>query len=494
MKFMASRSFWRWRIGLFWILFVTVAGLVYDAWATLSFVEFTSIGFEALQGRKDRIGGPEFVDALVAVITGVAAGLLTAYFVIYVLLLTTIVKKATDRVLKTRDGRSFVRDYESIRQGLEKHPVLGHAWRKFDETLIRPEGKGEPLRNSVPPHVFFNIAAAREKLHGLKIMPGIPGFFVGLGLLLTFVGIVLALQQAGASAAGGDADGMRVGMTHLLEVASFKFKTSIAGLGASLVLSFFFRLYTIWIESAFNGFCEAVERRLLYRTPQSLAEEMNRALARQRDQLKEISSADFVARLREQIDRFAGSMQRAEKAFSDQVLALETTRAESRAAADVFGQTARDLRLATVVQAESSGKIADASQSMGKTMAEVAAELGKSQAGAQMLAEALAGHVDQLKSIWAANQNRFEKADEDLGKAFFRLGAEVRHQMESVHEYVREIDDGCRRAIDALAGRIDSLSQAAGELADAADRLEEVMKNAVQNSKNGQNNANIVVL
>jgi hypothetical protein len=97
----------------------------------------------------------------------------------------------------------------------------------------------------VRPGSLLNFGAAREQLPGLKMMGSVPGYFVGVGLLLTFVGLVLALQQASAAVSSNDANGMQIATRQLLKVATFKFATSIAGLGSSIVLSIFFRIYTV---------------------------------------------------------------------------------------------------------------------------------------------------------------------------------------------------------------------------------------------------------
>ena len=50
--------------------------------------------------------------------------------------------------------------------------------------------------------MFFNSGVVRERLAGLKLMPTLPGYFVGLGLLLTFVGLVIALSKAAGGVSG----------------------------------------------------------------------------------------------------------------------------------------------------------------------------------------------------------------------------------------------------------------------------------------------------
>ena len=106
-------------------------------------------------------------------------------------------------------------------------------------------------------------------------MGSIPSYFVGIGLLLTFVGLVLALHKAALAVSGTDASDMQKATRELLQVATFKFSTSIAGLGISIALSFFFRVFTIVIEGSFDKFSRSIESNLRYIPPQSIAVEMN---------------------------------------------------------------------------------------------------------------------------------------------------------------------------------------------------------------------------
>jgi hypothetical protein len=129
------------------------------------------------------------------------------------------------------------------------------------------------------------------------MMNAVPGYFVGLGLLLTFVGLVFALYKAGAAATAGDADVMAAQMGELLQIATFKFSTSIAGLGASLVLSILFRWYFVLIEASFDRFNAALERGLLYSAPQAISMTISRTLEEQLVQLKDITQGEFFARM-----------------------------------------------------------------------------------------------------------------------------------------------------------------------------------------------------
>ncbi|MBE0701622.1 MAG: anti-phage defense protein ZorA, partial [Afipia sp.] len=157
------------------------------------------------------------------------------------------------------------------------------------------------IGNTVRPQVFFNPGLARERRGGLKMMNAVPGYFVGIGLLLTFVGLVFALYKAGAAASAGDAEIMASEMAGLLRIATFKFSTSIAGLAASIVLSILFRWFFILIEGSFSRFNAVLERGLLYAAPQAISMEISRTMQDQLVQLKDITQGEFFARMGSEI-------------------------------------------------------------------------------------------------------------------------------------------------------------------------------------------------
>jgi hypothetical protein len=111
---------------------------------------------------------------------------------------------------------------------------LRHSWQKFRETLIEPSsddgGGSRVVRNTARPQDYFNTAEAGLRFPLYRTMPNL---LVGVGLLLTFFGLVTALffttsaiNNAADLAASQDA------LRALLYAASFKFYTSIAGLPA----------------------------------------------------------------------------------------------------------------------------------------------------------------------------------------------------------------------------------------------------------------------
>lgn len=296
---------WPFRAFGYWTIVISSASLGYRFLGRLSFGEMIAIVAAARQGDLARVSTQDFAFSLAAMIAAAAGALWLAHLLFHSIFVWLAIREARARVRVAKTKSDFAAGYDRIYAALADHPLLGHAWVEFDETLIKSDG---PIRNTLRPQTFFNSAMLRERLPGLKIMPGIPGYFVGIGLLLTFIGLVIALSKAAtatsdvrSAADGSGAAAMQGALRELLQAATFKFSTSIAGLAASIVLSFFFRLFNNGVEASLAAFCEALEDKLDYVAPQSVSLAIVEKLDAQLGELKAINSEEFFARLGQEV-------------------------------------------------------------------------------------------------------------------------------------------------------------------------------------------------
>ncbi len=78
----------------------------------------------------------------------------------------------------------FFRDTEYKR-------ALGVAWGEYHETMVFPEAdSNDVVRNSLRPSTFFDPEDLGFAIAWWRILPGL---FVSIGLLLTFLGLIAAL-------------------------------------------------------------------------------------------------------------------------------------------------------------------------------------------------------------------------------------------------------------------------------------------------------------
>jgi hypothetical protein len=135
----------------------------------------------------------------------------------------------------------FQTDYHSINLVLLSNRTISAAWQEFRKTLIFKGNQSTPVVfASVRPSAFFN---PRGLLVQYDFVRSVPNYFVGLGLLGTFIGLIAALTFSTKSLTEAvDQNTIKEALNQLLTTAAAKFYISAAGLVASLVLSLLIRL------------------------------------------------------------------------------------------------------------------------------------------------------------------------------------------------------------------------------------------------------------
>jgi uncharacterized protein YukE len=510
MRLFSSRVLWNgaFRLVFFWLI---VSGTVYAASLAIPILDFSLI-FEtlsrALNGQLEGLSSQAFAFALALLISAIALGFLFAYFIMHAVLINLAVADARRSITRERTGIEFAENFDAIHQQLSKHPVIGQAWRAFDQTTFRKAGSAE-IQTTIRPGALINIGNARERLVGLKMMGSVPGYFVGIGLFLTFIGLVLALQQASAAVNSSDAGGMQIATRQLLRVATFKFATSIAGLGSSIVLSILFRAYTVFIEAAFDRFNHELEDRLHFTSSQSIAWDMNEALSAQLTELKQINSADFFARMGEKISpqiqsAFTNAMAPVTASIDNAVSRLaDSSQTGVSELVNQFTETLHvgagaELRELTGTLEHMRGALLEAQGGIGRTgddfgrrMSEAAENLNRlvTDAGRRMN-ESSEQSRTALMDVVGALRETFERAnqkvDSHLGvaatsasgkleEAMTRVMAKLESQVESFREGLGSFHQGMSRqltetnsqVVAAQAGAVSAVAAASAEAANA---------------------------
>jgi hypothetical protein len=96
----------------------------------------------------------------------------------------------------------------------------------------------------IPAAPFSYFAASDPSIEEDKsggFMQSLPGYFISVGLIFTFIGLVVALYFAGRGFRSGNLEEARTSILQLFNASSFKFLTSVAALFSSLLISVIFR-------------------------------------------------------------------------------------------------------------------------------------------------------------------------------------------------------------------------------------------------------------
>jgi hypothetical protein len=230
--------------------------------------------------------GPKLATALLAL-----AGLVFLSFLCFVLpqayqlhLALASIKGSSRKRSEHEKRLEFQSNYASIDSALLSNRATSIVWQEFRKTLIfRGSGEKTIILASARPSNFFN---ARSLLVQYDFVRSLPNYFVGLGLLGTFIGLIAALTFSTKSlTAAVDQQAIKEALNQLLTTAAAKFYISAAGLVASLVLSLLIRLTLKQLHTQVHRINDALQERMLLVSEQYITEKQ---LTVQQDSLTEL--------------------------------------------------------------------------------------------------------------------------------------------------------------------------------------------------------------
>jgi ABC-type transporter Mla subunit MlaD len=315
---------------------------------------------------------------------------------------------------------------------------------------------------------------------------------VGAGLLFTFLGLAVALGLAGDVVAGGDNTQRQQGLHQLLNAASFKFFTSLAGLALSIAYTLFRNRRIRFVEQALDAFNAAVERQMPLATPALLQHEANETLSKQlavletfRTELavsigEKLDSA-FDQRLGEHIRPLTEAMQAlANRTNADN---QDAVRQMMQAIIDRLSGGTRD-HLAGVVENLSAlgarlealqNGLGEASVRMAQSAEAMAARMGEgAEAALTRITDQMGGFVETLRAVTAQARDASAEAAQTLAARI--EGAAVGFEAAAT----RMTETLTRAASGTSEVLAQGASKAAGSLEAAAAGVREMLENTGQ--------------
>src|SRR5262245_11079656 len=119
---------------------------------------------------------------------------------------------------------------------LRKRGLFLSAWASFQARIA--------AERRIPDSPFSYFVASdpmQQEVQREGFMQALPGYFTWLGLILTFIGLVVALYFAAKGFRSGDIAEARNSILQLLNASSFKFLTSVAALCGAMIVSITYR-------------------------------------------------------------------------------------------------------------------------------------------------------------------------------------------------------------------------------------------------------------
>ena len=201
--------------------------------------------------------------------------------------MTKSVGNALNSLLKINNRKEFFEQYELLREQFLHDKVIENAWNEFDETVIVDADK-EWITTTKRPHEYFNENSIVATHINLRLLHAIPNYLVGIGLLFTFIGLILAIHVAASGL--GSSDGGQQALKGLLQIAGYKFLSSIAGLFCSIILSFNQKHWLNDLNQKIDSICRKIEELTISITIEQLLNEDRKNQIEQTNTLKHLAT------------------------------------------------------------------------------------------------------------------------------------------------------------------------------------------------------------
>jgi ABC-type transporter Mla subunit MlaD len=393
-----------------------------------------------------------------------AAVLLMAlgYFLVFYSRLNGAIAKLND--FNTEE--QFYDRFEEIDEYFQRQGELGPCWREFTETIIhphiaRPGGIQPVIRNTSRPTDFFDAQAAGFTTPTLRIAPNI---FVGIGLFLTFAGLIAALSTATTAMTGGS-EQMQEALRLLLNTISAKFYTSLVALGISIVLTISFKILETRRNKLFKLLNDRIELGMHFVSVEEIAYSQLEELKEQKEQLQQFNT-DLAMKLGDHIKTAVSS------AMTPVVEKL-TSMGENMGQNNIEAMREIGDAIAKNVQGaagESLGHLSDRLDSLTTVLGDMSANLSKSSSEFENdIANALTSMKSGLEAMASDLQQNASQTSDLLSE-----------KLELLANKLSESADKIRSSFEDGAGEVSGeLEKAIQKLTAATDRSADKMEEAV---------------
>ena len=213
---------------------------------------------------------PETVNRLIEFLVNPAFAWMLVFCILVLALvlwlrLTTRMARAVAQVnsatatLKSRSNHGqFGQNLDDIDRLMSVNPLIGPGWGQFTDHLLHPPDRSV-VKSGREPQYYFNDSLLSGAGLNLRFYHAVPSYLVGLGLIFTFMGLSAALYFA-STAFDQDPRTIQMAVQNLLKAAAFKFTTSIAGLGSSLLFSYGIKYQLMAWQLSLDRFCSELQR------------------------------------------------------------------------------------------------------------------------------------------------------------------------------------------------------------------------------------------
>jgi len=318
---------------------------------------------------------------------------------------------------------------------LASDALVDHGWSEFKETLISEETEsGTRIYNTSKAADFFSEDEIVSRSMHPRFFRAVPGLLTSIGLLATFVAILLGLGQLEYTEEGIH------GIKGFINALSAKFASSVIALFLAIGFTLMETRVLQRAHLAYLRFCEALDSVFPRKTPEALLLELRRNSAEQLAAFQHFNT-DLSARFKEGVSEGLGPVL---QSISDGLSSLT-------------GE--RDTNIATLLERLTGEFRSAVSQSAGVEFQQISTTMQQASeliAGANDQTAKMQGSFDRLVSSLDASQQREEDNSRKQAAVMTQL---LRQMTQSVEQVSNESQSAVDRTIRGLVEQTGNHSQ-----------------------------------
>lgn len=373
------------------------------------------------------------------------------------------IRLANEEVKKSeRDKEAFPEYYYDFKEWMDSSTYLKDSWREFEETLLLPgtdyDDEKEVILNTRPTGSFFNQRNILWHKVNMRFYNAFPNILTGVGILGTFVGLVVGIYLAAPGLNSEDIKQAKEALSLLLNGASLAFVTSIFGLGASLIFSWLEKKRIHEFEQECFALVSDIDARVEYFSAERLA---NKALQESKKQSfsMETFANDLAVSLAGLIEQnvtqpmvqAVNDLKESQQAASDETL----ERLISEFSESISGAAGEEMKA-----------FASTIESMNQNLTDQVDSLSK---GQQAMQETSQKAVEEMMASMTDGTVKMKEASEKATEEMMTSMSDGAVKMkEEVNEAVKDLIAGVKKSVEDVSNTLLDAAEESAELMDKA--------------------------
>ncbi|MBF0371181.1 MAG: hypothetical protein HQL52_17160 [Magnetococcales bacterium] len=190
--------------------------------------------------------------------------------------------------ISSENADDFAGRFEEIDANLSDNPLLGSVWTSYRQTLIHAPEDARVM-GSRKPDEFFNFTNLIERNLDVNHLRGVPTHLVGLGFILTVLGLMGTFNPATATLTAAFPWGAEALLTGFYGSVAFKFTCLVAGIFTAIHYALGARLGLRRLERLAGGFCRILDERVVRITGAQIANQQVTEIRKQNRHLEALT-------------------------------------------------------------------------------------------------------------------------------------------------------------------------------------------------------------